>query len=170
MLVIRKASTADASALAKLAEKTFRATFGAMNTAENMDDHCQSSYSKEIQFAEIADPDVITLVAEENSELIGYAQLRWGSAPACVSGKFPGEIQRLYVSSIYHGKGIAGDLMNMVIHEMKLLGKDVIWLGVWELNPRALAFYKKSGFIEVGEHIFNLGQDLQRDLIMQHHI
>jgi ribosomal protein S18 acetylase RimI-like enzyme len=41
-----------------------------------------------------------------------------------------------------------------------------VWLGVWEHNPRAIAFYKKYGFISVGEHPFPLGGDLQRDIVM----
>lgn len=167
MCIIRKANSIDAAPLAKLVEETFRATFGAMNSAENMDNHCHSSYSEVIQSCEINDPNVITLVVEDSKKLIAYAQLRWGATPDCISGKSPGEIQRLYVSSAYHGKGIAKNLMETCIQELKSLGKDVVWLGVWELNPRAISFYKKSGFVEVAEHIFNLGGDSQRDIIMQ---
>ena len=43
---------------------------------------------------------------------------------------------------------------------------DLIWLGVWEQNPRAIAFYTKWGFVEVGAQTFRLGSDLQRDLVM----
>ena len=42
-----------------------------------------------------------------------------------------------------------------------------MWLGVWEFNPRAQAFYEKYGFYEVGRHIFQLGSDPQTDLLMQ---
>ncbi len=44
---------------------------------------------------------------------------------------------------------------------------DVIWLGVWEYNPRAQRFYEKNGFREVGKHTFQLGTDAQTDLVMQ---
>jgi ribosomal protein S18 acetylase RimI-like enzyme len=43
---------------------------------------------------------------------------------------------------------------------------DVVWLGVWEHNPKAIAFYKKLGFGEVGEQVFPLGSDAQRDIVM----
>ena len=46
---------------------------------------------------------------------------------------------------------------------------DVVWLGVWEKNPRAIAFYRKFNFKEVGEHVFALGKDMQRDIIMECH-
>ena len=91
---------------------------------------------------------------------------RWGKPPSCVVAEAPGEIQRLYVARDCHGKGIAHDLMNACVDEMKTHRSDVVWLGVWERNPRAIAFYKKFGFLEVGVHVFPLGNDLQRDLVM----
>jgi len=45
-------------------------------------------------------------------------------------------------------------------------GADVAWLGVWEQNPRAISFYAKNGFAVVGEHVFVLGKDPQRDLVL----
>ena len=43
---------------------------------------------------------------------------------------------------------------------------DHVWLGVWERNPKAIAFYRKFGFEVIGEHRFVLGRDPQRDLVM----
>ena len=166
MSTIRKALPSDAKALAEIAEATFRATFSAMNTAEHMELHCQTNYGEHTQAAEISNPEMVTLVSEYESRMIGYAQMRWGSAPSCVSANSPGEIQRLYVVEDCHGKGIAQDLMNACIDEIKQRGSDAAWLGVWERNPRAISFYKKSGFVEVGDHTFSLGGDPQRDIIM----
>ena len=42
----------------------------------------------------------------------------------------------------------------------------VVWLDVWEKNPRAIAFYEKWGFKIVGEQSFQLGADLQHDWLM----
>jgi ribosomal protein S18 acetylase RimI-like enzyme len=38
---------------------------------------------------------------------------------------------------------------------------------VWEHNPRAIAFYRKWGLEVVGEHVFMMGDDPQRDLLMR---
>lgn len=166
MPTIRKARSADAKGLSELAEATFKATFDAANTAEHMELHCRSSYGEQIRAAEIADPGMVTLVSEDKSRLIAYAQLRWGKVPDCVSAKNPGEIQRLYVVEDWHGKGVAQELMKVCIDEIKQHGSDALWLGVWERNPRAISFYKKFGFVEVGDHIFPLGGDPQRDIVM----
>lgn len=166
MSTIRKARSSDAKVLSKLAEATFRATFGAVNTDEHMELHCRGNYGEQIQTAEIADPGIVTLVTEDQGRLIAYAQLRWGKAPDCVSAKNPGEIQRLYVVEEWHGKGIAQELMKACVGEIKQQGSDTMWLGVWECNPRAISFYKKFGFVEVGDHTFPLGGDPQRDIVM----
>lgn len=166
MTFIRYARPDDASQLAWLAEKTFRDTFEAVNTAENMALHCQSSYSEDIQAAEIANPHLTTLLVEAAGNLIAFAQLRWGPAPNCVVATAAGEIQRLYVLQDWHGRGLAQTLMNACLAEMEKQGRNVVWLGVWEHNPRAISFYKKFGFAEVGEHVFPLGDDQQRDIIM----
>ncbi len=57
--------------------------------------------------------------------------------------------------------------MQGCIQEALQRGCDSVWLGVWEKNSRAISFYKKMGFQEVGEHTFTLGYDPQRDIIME---
>jgi ribosomal protein S18 acetylase RimI-like enzyme len=173
---IRKANRSDAAEVARLAERTFRETFDAVNTAQNMDAYCREVYGEDIQAREISNPDMVTLLAENananasanahRNELIGFAQLRWGSAPDFVPGNKPGEIQRLYIASQWHGKGVAQALMAASFEALQLRGSDVAWLGVWERNPRAIAFYRKLGFAERGDHVFMLGTDLQRDIVL----
>ncbi len=166
MPVIRKASRSDAGPLSRLAEATFRTTFGAVNTGEDMDLHCRTSYSEAIQSGEIASPNMLTLMCEDGEGLIGFAQLRWGDAPDCVPAQSPGEVQRLYIVDDWHGNGIAQELMGACIGALQARGSDVAWLGVWERNPRAISFYRKCGFVEVGDHVFPLGNDPQRDIVM----
>ena len=164
--ILRKARLDDALELSKLAEGTFRATFGAVNTAEHMELHCRESYSQDIQAAEISNSQILTLLGENDGSLIGYAQMRWGKVPECVVAQRPAEINRLYVAEQWHGKGIAQELMNACIEAAQECGSDAVWLGVWERNLRAISFYRKLSFIEVGDHTFQLGGDPQRDIVM----
>ena len=166
MITIRYATPHDAHALAQLAEETFRATFGPLNTAEDMILHCQTNYSPALQSQEIGNPKMVTLVCEHSGQLVGFAQLRWGEVPPCVVAAHPGEILRLYLAQDWHGQGLAQRLMQMCLEEIQGRGSDVAWLGVWEHNPRAIAFYQKCGFTEVGAHVFALGNDPQRDIVM----
>ena len=163
---IRNAEPRDAEPLSTLMEQTFRDTFAAMNTPTNMLIHCRGSYSPSIQAREIRDPAIETLLSERDGHLVGFAQLRDAECPAASAAARPREIQRLYVATGWHGKGVAHELMNQIIHSATNRGADLIWLGVWENNPRAIAFYEKHGFAEAGSHVFLLGLDPQRDLLM----
>lgn len=163
---IRIAGPADAGALARLAEACFRATFDASNAAAHMQAHCGASYGEAIQAAEIADPGRINLVCEEAGRLVGYAQLRWPRPPDCVPARDAGEIQRFYLLPNWHGRGLAQALMRASLQSLARRALRGVWLGVWEHNPRALAFYRKLGFEAVGEQVFLLGNDPQRDHVM----
>lgn len=165
-MVVRKAEAADASALAELAERTFRDAFAAQNTPGDMDLHCGRHFGEALQLEEIRDPALVTLLCDEEGQPAGYLQLRWGSASPALAARQPAEIQRLYVDQRWHGRGVAQRLMAEAMRLAALGGADRVWLGVWEHNPRAIAFYAKCGFEEVGEQRFLLGGDPQRDVVM----
>ena len=166
MATIRRASPHDAAGLACLAERTFRDTFTAGNNPADMGLHCSASFGAEIQLREIENPSYVTILGEEDGELVAFAQVRLRSPKECVPAKRPSELFRLYVLNQWHGGGIAHEVMNEVLAEAALAASDRIWLGVWEQNARALAFYRKFGFEIVGVHMFLFGNDLQRDLVM----
>ena len=165
MWTIRPARDEDALSLAALAEQTFRDAFAELNTASDMDLHCKRAYSPAIQAAEIRDPRTDVVVAEHDGVLVAFAQLRPRTSPS-VAAHSPIELQRFYVRQEWHGRGLAQQLMAATMRVARDRGADVLWLGVWEHNPRAIAFYARQGFAEVGEQSFVLGSDPQRDLVM----
>lgn len=163
---VRAGVPGDAAALAELAARTFRETFAAENRAEDMALHLARSYGPSQQQRELADPGVSTLLVDVDGELAGYAQLRAGAAPACVTGEAPIELWRFYVDRPWQGRGVAGALMRRVQSEAYERGGRTLWLGVWERNERAKAFYAKSGFVDAGSHLFMVGTDAQTDRIL----
>jgi len=164
---IHRATAADAAVLAALAERTFRDTFAAVNTPEDMAAHAAASYGADKQRAEIESERIRTLLIECDGICAGYAQLRIGPAPECVQADRAVELWRFYIDRDWIGRGLAPLLMDAVDAEAVALDANTLWLGVWERNPRAIAFYRKRGFVEVGAHVFQLGADAQTDLIMQ---
>ena len=165
-LSIRLATPHDAAAVGAFGERSFRETFGPQNRPEDMDAYCRATYSLERQRAELAAPERLTLLAEVDGALAGYAQLREGPAPGCVTGPDPIELLRFYVDSRWHGQGVAAALMVQVMTHARRRGRGTLFLAVWERNPRAIAFYRKQGFEEVGSQPFQLGQDVQTDRVM----
>jgi ribosomal protein S18 acetylase RimI-like enzyme len=166
-LVIRHGTAADASVLAELGARTFSDTFAADNTPGDMAAYLASAFNPTQQAAELADPRCSFLIAEINEVAVGYAMLRSGNAPAGVSGNKTIELVRLYVLQESLGSGVGRDLMQSCIGEVKQRGYTTLWLGVWENNQRARAFYRKWNIHEVGTHVFQLGEDPQTDILMQ---
>lgn len=164
--MIRAGVRTDATALAELAARTFRETFAADNRPEDMELHMSHAYGTSQQQKELDDPDITTLLVEVDGELAGYAQLRSGVPPACVTGEKPIELWRFYIAQPWQGRGIAQTLMRKAESEAYARGGRTLWLGVWERNERAKAFYAKNGFIEVGSHVFMVGTDAQTDRIL----
>ena len=162
----RRGTGDDASRLAEFATRAFTQTYAEFNTAEDIRDYIASSYGLTRQKRELSDPAMITVLAESGDALIGYAQVRRKEVPSCVTQEAPAEIYRFYVDASAHGKGVAQRLMDESMNAARDLGAKNIWLGVWERNARAIAFYRKRGFIEIGEQHFQLGSDRQRDLVM----
>lgn len=166
MLTIRHALISDAAGLASLAEATFREAFNTDNSTSDLELHTSENFSFNIQRREILDPNRVTILAEIDHKFVGFAQVQLVAAKDCVPAKRPSELQRFYVSAHCHGRGVAPAIMAEVFTVAANAQSDGIWLGVWEHNPRAIAFYTKYDFIEVGEQRFQLGTDPQRDLVM----
>ena len=164
---VRYGNTDDATMLSELGAKTFYDTFAKDNTQENIDAYIKGSFSSEIQLSELSEPDIIFLIAESESIAIGYAQLIMNSKDEAIKGTRPLEIRRIYASQEYLGKGVGKELMKATIREARQRGCDCVWLGVWEKNQRAIDFYKKWGFREVGTHLFSVGDDPQNDFVME---
>jgi GNAT superfamily N-acetyltransferase len=163
---IRRAAPEDAAVLADLARATFYDAFAATNNATDMALHLERAYGVPQQTAEIQDARIMTLLVEQEGSAIAYAQIRDHHIPECVSGAAPIELWRFYVDRQWHGRGVAPALMERVKAESRSRGAKTLWLGVWERNDRARAFYAKCGFADAGEHIFLFGTDPQTDRVM----
>lgn len=163
---IRAATPADAAVLADLARRTFYDTFAAANDPGDMALYLEGAYGVDQQTRELADRDITTLLVEEGGVAIAYAQLRGDHVPECVTGPDPIELWRFYLDRPFHGRGVAQMLMDRVKVVARERGAKTLWLGVWERNDRARAFYLKCGFADAGQHIFLFGTDPQIDRVM----
>ena len=166
-LTIRRANPEDAGLLAELGARTFSETFAADNSPEDLAAYVAASFNPARQTAELNDPAITFFVAEVGGLAAGYAQLHAGEPAEGVEGPKPVELVRLYVSGGWLGRGVGEALMRACVDGACQAGHETIWLGVWERNGRAQAFYRKRDFRAVGEHVFQLGSDPQRDILME---
>lgn len=164
---IRYGTIEDAKRLAEFGAKAFYDSFANDNTEENIRLYLKRTYSPELQLSELINPDVVFLIAELEDETVGYVKINLKNRDDSVRGIRIIEIERIYAAKEHIGRGVGKLLMQASIQEARQRDYDSLWLGVWEKNPRAIEFYKKWGFKEVGTHVFMLGDDTQRDFIME---
>ena len=171
-IIIRSAMPDDAKVLTSLAYTTFWDAFAAhpKNAPDDLSQYMSQAFSLEQSTAELTDDKNIFLLAEIDGELVGYSKLILDSIEPGVTAGRPVELARLYSEQKFLGKGVGPALMDACIVRAIADGRDVMWLGVWEYNPRAQRFYEKNGFRVVGSHTFQLGKDAQTDLLMQKEI
>jgi ribosomal protein S18 acetylase RimI-like enzyme len=169
---IRVAQSEDAEMLTDLSYKTFWDAFHAhpKNAPEDLADYMRNAFNPEQTKRELSEENSIFLVAEIENEPVGYAKVMLGSREPEITGEKTIELNRLYSKQEFLGKGVGAKLMEECFRIAGKFGCDVMWLGVWEFNPRAQKFYEKYGFRKVGKHVFQLGSDAQIDLLMQKEI
>ena len=168
-LAIRRATPADAPMLAAFAAAAFSDTFAADNTPEDMAAYLAEAFGEDKQREELADASRVVLLAERDGELAGYVMLNDATVPAVatrVKLENAIEIARLYSGRRWIGTGVGAALMQHCLDLAASRGREWIWLGVWERNARAIAFYERWEFTDVGSQSFQLGADRQTDRIM----
>ena len=163
---MRSAQRTDAAQLAVLASQTFQETFEGLYPEADLQAFLLSAYGEGHQAREVADSQWRTLVLEAEGRLVGFAQLVLDSP---LPGKVPegaAELRRIYVLREALGQGLGARLLERVLEEGRAAGAPALWLGVWEHNDRAQAFYRKYGFSRVGEHTFMVGTRADTDHLL----
>jgi ribosomal protein S18 acetylase RimI-like enzyme len=166
---IRQATADDAKLLTDLSYTTFWDAFAhhPKNAPDDLAHYMRQAFNIEQITAELSDPRSIFLIASIDGKPAGYAKLILDNIEPGVTAERPIELVRLYSHQEYLGRGVGQNLMDACLERSRAEDRDVMWLGVWEYNPRAQRFYEKNGFRVVGKHVFQLGTDPQTDLLMQ---
>ncbi len=172
LISIRQATAEDAKLLTDLAYTTFWDAFAhhPKNAPDDLNHYMRQAFNVEQTAIELADDRNIFLIAEIESETAGYSKIIIDIIEPGITATSPIELSRLYSHQKFLGQGVGQTLMNACFERAHEENRDVMWLGVWEHNPRAQRFYEKNGFRIVGKHTFQLGSDPQTDLLMQKEI
>ena len=164
---IRIATIADAEIISTISSKTFYDSFAEQNTNEDVEKHILEYYNVPKMQEELTDANNVFLLAYYENELAGYAKTREEAKNESKDLEEPIEIERIYAVKNMIGKGIGKALMLRCMAIAKQKNKQTIWLGVWEKNLPAIAFYTKWGFEKFGQHVFLVGNDPQTDFLMK---
>lgn len=169
-MLIRLATLNDALRLRDLSEITFRDTYTAYNTPENMEHHVAKNFSLQQIEKELQDATNQYVVCEDAAHLIAFVKLVKNHLTKGLTEEKVVEIERIYVLKDFHGQQLGRKLIDFCTSCAKEQGFEVIWLGVWENNHNAMKFYEKMGFERFGEHTFVLGDDVQTDHVMKKYL
>jgi ribosomal protein S18 acetylase RimI-like enzyme len=167
---IRRAQLEDARLLADLAARTLRDAYGPSHSPAEVDAHIAANFAAARIAAVLEDPASATFLLFESDRPCGYATIRAGDPPECVAGAKPVELLRIYLTGDTIGRGRGSALLRACLEEARCRGCETMWLGVWEENARAIAFYAKWGFRRVGTHEFVFGGKTYDDLVMERSI
>jgi diamine N-acetyltransferase len=166
-VTVRRCTASDVKTLVALGIKTFRETFEAVNTEENMTLYLGQTFHDKKLEDEMDEPGSVFFLAEQEMQPVGFAKVRAAQNPAALAGLKAIEIERIYAVKEKIGQGVGKKLMERCLDYAGTAGAEVIWLGVWEHNLAAQRFYLNWGFRKFGEHVFMLGNDAQTDLLMK---
>lgn len=169
-LQIRTAGIEDAALIADLSHTTFYETFAPSNREEDMRKFLDEQFTKGKLMLEVGRMENRFYLAFEGEQVAGYLKLRDGQLPPQLYRQQALEIARLYACTEFIGKGVGAALMQKSLDVAKELNKDWVWLGVWEKNERAIAFYRRWGFEKFADTEFLLGDDLQNDWLMRRRV
>jgi diamine N-acetyltransferase len=166
-LTFKQCLPEDMHTLSHFSCQTYLETFAHMNTPSNMKTYLEQSFNIDRLHGELLDHNSLFYFLYADGELAGYIKINESPAQTDIHDRQSLEIQRLYVAKEFQGKGLGSVLMNKAIDVANIREKTYIWLGVWERNDKAIAFYKKNGFFEFGKHSFVMGEEEQTDFIMR---
>lgn len=153
--------------LQSLSRESFFESFAQDNTEANMQHHMATSFALDKLTRELNNPHSEFYVAFLEAQPIGYIKLNFGEAQTELQDPKAVEIERIYVRKAFQGRKVGQLLFDWAMQIAKERQADYIWLGVWEKNSKAIAFYQKNGFITFDQHIFMIGDDPQTDWMMK---
>ena len=165
-LLIRPATVDDVDVLCRLGAATFRETYRAISDPGEVDEYADTHFSAAKVAAWFSRPCARTLLACVGESPVGYAHVRSAKVPACVADRKAVELSRLYLLASAQGSGVGGALIAAALADVVALGGRTVWLGAYDKNVKALAFYARRGFVQVGTHEFEFGGQVYADPVL----
>lgn len=159
---IRLAHADDARSLARFAAQAFTDTYRDLDNAQDIADYCAEHFQPGVLADVLGDPACTTFLAHVAGQLAGYAIVRDKQPPPCVSGPAV-QLWRLYLDQRFIGQRLGARLLQQAQAEARRRGATTLWLGVYDRNVRAIEFYRRFGFTQVGVSEFLFGGVLYAD-------
>jgi ribosomal protein S18 acetylase RimI-like enzyme len=156
MISISKGDTKDSELLSHLAKISFIESHGKSASSEVINKYADETYNEDAIKKELSDHKNIYHIIYKDEQPAGFSKIILNLTHSNVPGQNVTKMERLYLLKEFYGSGSGPALFNFNIELSKQNDQAGMWLFVWKENPRAISFYKKSGFIIIGSHDFKL--------------
>jgi len=162
---VRKAGNDDADRLALIGSATFLETFAGILDGDAIVAHCAKEHSASAYRA-YAEAGAHAWLAEmePGGAPIGFALVGTANLPGARPEDL--ELKRIYTLSRCHGLGVGAALMNAAADHARHRRAARLLLGVYAGNDRAMAFYKKNGFVRIADRQFQVGDRHYDDVVL----
>ncbi len=157
----------ELSLLVEIGRETFIDAFADANDPKDFENYIEEAFSKKGIQVELNHPDSFFYLVYSEGKLAGYFKLNYLNAQTDIKSKEGAELERIYVLKDFQNQHIGQWMLEEAIKLARSTGKDFLWLGVWEENPRAIRFYERNGFEKFGKHPYYIGTDKQMDWLMK---
>lgn len=172
-ITLRPATPADAPALAVVGAATFLEAFTWMLPGADIVAHCARVHTAEVYLHYLLQPDTrVTLAEVAGGAPVGYTMLCSPELPGFDVLPADIELKRIYLFSRFRAAPVAGcalppaaAMLEQAVLDSRNLGRTRLLLGTHANNERAIAFYRRNGFVEAGTRTFQVGSQLCDDLI-----
>ena len=166
---LRQGTPADAAAFALVGGATFLDGFAGRLPVAAILGHAAKNHNEAAYARFLTDAASTTWLAEAlpGNAPVGYAVLTTPDFAANLVAPGDTELRRIYVLSRFHGPHGPGQaLMDAAVEQARAQGKQRLLLGVHRGNERAIAFYRRNGFDDVGVRTFQVGPNVFDDLVL----
>ena len=159
-MIIREATISDVESIALLARVTFDESFGHLfRDRQDLLTYFEKTFSVEKIKNSIEKENNLFWIAFVDDLPVAYAKLKLHSSNEFLKKDATAQLQKIYVLRDFLSQKIGLHLQKHMLDKAKECGKKHIWLSVLHTNDRAVNFYLKNDFRQIGQHSFSIGKE-----------
>ncbi len=163
---LRRATVDDAAMLSVVGTATFLEAYAWALPGADIVDFCMKHQTVDFYAKYLAKPDTRIMLAVTGEDApVGYAMVCGPDLKGFEVRAGDIELKRIYLFSRYRPGRNGQRLMDAALADAREMGRARMLLGTNAGNARAIAFYRRNGFSEVGTRTFVVGAQHCCDVI-----
>jgi len=156
--LIRRSVIDDRDAIVAVGRQAVALSHRESCSAEHLDYYLDAHYNREAITRELTDPLNIYHTVFCDNDAAGFSKMVLNAPHPNISQSNTTKLDRIYILRDYYDRDLGRQLLCRNIEVAQDNRQCGIWLFTWQGNERAIKFYKRNGFVVVGEHMFKVSE------------